>query len=203
MTIEAGRITAQLLEALDLVGRAFVIEVDDAYLEQVRAYVQAPIAGLVPEAQKFAERGAHQLDSALRAYEKADDKPLWRDYLDASYAELFLGVTPKATEPVESCYMNDERVLYAEQFFQVKALADEVGFAVPGNFHEPIDHIAMEWALLAHLLRAGDVERASTFKAAHMDTWIPRACADLIDRDDMGFYTGIANIAKALLIELA
>lgn len=202
MTIEAGRVTPQLLEVLDLVGRAFVNEVDDAYLEQVRTYVQAPIAGLVPEAQKYAERGAHQLDSALKAYDKADDKPLWRDYLDASYAELFLGVTPKATEPVESCYMNDERILYAEQFFQVKEVMEATGFAIPSNFYEPADHIAMEWALLAHLLRAGDLERAASFKSAHMDTWIPRACTDLIDRDDVGFYTGIANIAKALLIEL-
>ncbi|HAM15677.1 MAG TPA: hypothetical protein DCP91_07445 [Eggerthellaceae bacterium] len=102
MTIEAGRVTAQLQEVLDLVGRAFLVEVDDAYLDRVRSYIAAPIAGLVPEAQKHAERGAHQLDSALRAYDKADDQPLWCDYLDASYAELFLGVTPKATAPLRS-----------------------------------------------------------------------------------------------------
>lgn len=202
MTIEAGRVTAQVLDVLDFVGRAFVLEVDDVYFEQVRAYVQSPIAGLTPEAQKYAERGAHQLESALRAYDKADDKPLWRDYLDASYAELFLGVTPKATEPVESCYLNDERVLYADQFFQVKEVMDEVSFAIPAVFHEPADHIAMEFALLSQLLRAGDIARASDFKAAHMDKWVVRACNDLIDRDDVGFYTGIANLAKALMIEL-
>lgn len=203
MTIEAGRITAQLLDVLDFVERAFLIEVDDEYLERVRAYVQAPIAGLSPEAQKHAERGAHQLDSALKAHDKADDKKLWRDYLDASYAELFLGVAPKATEPVESCYMNDERVLYAEQFFQVKEVMDQADFTIPANFHEPADHIAMEFALFGHLLRTGDVERASQFKAEHMDTWVLRACNDMIDRDDVGFYTGIANLAKALMIELS
>ena len=202
MTIEAGRITPQLMEVFDLVERAFFAEVDDAFFERVRAYVQAPITGLAPEAQKYAERGTHQLDSALRACDKADDKPLWRDYLDASYAELFLGVTPKATEPVESCYMNDERVLYASQFFEVKEVMEQVGFAIPANFHEPADHIAMEWALLVHLLRAGDFDRAAAFKADHIDKWMPRALSDLIDRDDMGFYTGISNIAKALLIEL-
>lgn len=203
MTIEAGRINAQVLDVLDFVTRAFTVEADDAFIDRVRAYVQAPIAGLVPEAQKHAERAAHQLDSALKAYDKSEDKPLWRDYLDASYAELFLGVTPKATEPVESCYMNDERVLYAEQFFQVKEVMEAANFSIPANFYEPADHIAMEFALLAHLLHAGDVSRASSFKADHMDTWIPRACADIIDRDDVGFYTGIANLAKAVLIELS
>lgn len=202
MTIMAERVTPQLLDAIDFVGRAFVVEVDDAYLERVRTYVANPLAGLTPEAQKRAERGAHQLESALASLDKADDKPLWRDYLDASYAELFLGVTPKATEPVESCYMNDERVLYAEQYFQVKASMDEAGFSCPADFHEPPDHIAMEWAFLLYLLRAGRFDIASEFKAKHVDMWVPRALNDLIDRDDVGFYTGIANIAKALLIEL-
>ena len=202
MTIEAGRITTQLLDVMDLVSRAFMIEVDDAYLEQVRAYVQAPITGLVPDAQKYAERGAHQLDSALKAYDKADDKPLWRDYLDASYAELFLGVAPKATEPVESCYMNDERVLYAEQFFQVKEIIEKTDYQVPANFHEPVDHIAIEFAFFAHLVHAGAYDKANDFRATHMDPWVQSALSDMIDRDDMGFYTGIANLARAIMIEL-
>ena len=203
MAIESWRVSAPLLEVLDLVGRAFENEVDDAFLQNVRDYVGAPITGLVPEAQKHAERGMHQLDSALAAYAKADDPKLWRDYLDASYAELFLGVSPQASEPVESCYMHDERVLYAAEFFQVKELMEQHGFQPPANFHEPVDHIAMEWRFLAFLLRADRIDAAQDFKAAHMDTWMDRALSMIVDTDDVGFYTGIANLARAALIELS
>lgn len=192
----------ELYGLLELVERAFEREVDDAYLERVRAYIAAPVGGLCPAAQKYAERGMHQLASALVAYEKAEDPKLWRDYLDASYAELFLGVSPVATEPVESCYMNDERILYAKEFFQVKEAMERQGFAAPKGFMEPLDHIATEWQFFITLLRAGKSAEAARFKAEHMDTWMERACASFIDKDDMGFYTGIANLAKAALIEM-
>lgn len=194
--------TSEFFEMAGIVGRAFEIEVDDAFVERIGAYLAHPATGLSAEAQKHAERGAHQLESALRAYAKADDPKLWRDYLDASYAELFLGVTPQATEPVESCYMNDERVLYARQFFEVKDEMDRHGFAAPANFQEPLDHIAMEWRYFLALLENGADDDALAFKQAHMDTWMPRALAALIDADDMGFYTGVANLARAVLCEV-
>lgn len=203
MPYDFEHVPADLLGLLDLVGRAFENEVDDAYLQGIRTYVQAPIAGLSAEAQKHAERGMHQLDSALAAYGKADDPKLWRDYLDASYAELFLGVSPQASEPVESCYMHDERVLYAAEFFQVKELMEQHGFGVPAGFYEPVDHIAMEWRFFTYLLKTGQGPAARSFKAAHMDTWMNRALSAIVDADDVGFYTGIANLARAALIELS
>lgn len=203
MGIDAQRVTPELLEIFDLVGRAFEHEADDAFIDQIRAYVAKPITGLTPEAQKHAERGMHQLTSALAAYDKADDKPLWRDYLDASYAELFLGVTPNAVAPVESCYLNDEHVLYAEQFFQVKKEMDASGFTVPSNFKEPADHIAAEWMYITSLLQKGQIEKASTFKQSHIDLWVLDAFDYIIKSDDVGFYTGVSNLAKAALIELS
>jgi TorA maturation chaperone TorD len=200
----AFKITDEFLDVIDIVERAFIIEVDDAFIACIRAYAEAPITGLSTDAQKYAERGAHQLASTLGAYDKAKDKPLWRDYLDASYAELFLGVTPHATEPVESCYMNDERILYAKQYFEVKEAMDKHGFAVPGNFLEPADHIAMEWAFFAYLLKQGgaSVDAAMKFKQEHMDMWMERAFAAIVNKDDMGFYTGIANLARAVMREV-
>lgn len=202
MAYDFEHTSEELFGLLELVERAFEVEVDDAYLERIRAYASDPVKDLSPEAQKYAERGMHQLTSALVAYEKAEDPKLWRDYLDASYAELFLGVSPVATEPVESCYMNDERILYAKEYFQVKELMDKYGFAAPAGFLEPLDHIAMEWKFFITLLRAGKGAEAQQFKVAHMDTWMERACANIIDKDDVGFYTGIANLARAALIEM-
>ena len=202
MAYDFENTSEELYGLLELVERAFEVEVDDAYLERVRAYVEAPVKGLCPDAQKYAERGMHQLASALTAYGKAEDPKLWRDYLDASYAELFLGVSPVATGPVESCYMNDERILYAKEYFQVKEAMDTNGFSAPKGFLEPPDHIAMEWKFFISLLRAGKGAEAAQFKVAHMDTWMERACDAIIDKDDVGFYTGIANLARAALIEM-
>lgn len=201
MTNDDARASEEFLGLLDLVGRAFEVEVDDAFLEEVRAYAAEPAVDLVPEAQKYAERGAHQLNSALTAYDKADDPALWRDYLDASYAELFLGVSPQASEPVESCYRHDERVLYAQEFFQVKELMDAHGFQAPSHFLEPVDHLAMEWAFFTELLRSGNYEVARAFKADHLDPWVGDALTQLVDADDVGFYTAIANLARAGLFE--
>lgn len=202
MVVVVGRITEGLLRISEIVERAFEFEVDNEYLDSLRAFVGDPISGLDAEAQKMANRGVRQIAASLSDFEKAEDKKLWKDYLDASYAELFLGVTPKAIEPAESCYLNDERVLYAEQYFQVKELMEANGFEIPKRFQEPADHLAMEWAFLLDLFRTGKMEVASEFFDNHLGVWAQSALDDIIDRDDVGFYSGIANLAKAVVFEL-
>ena len=93
-------------------------------------------------------------------------------------------------------------ILYAKEYFQVKEAMDANGFSAPKGFLEPPDHIAMEWKFFISLLRAGKGAEAAQFKAAHMDTWMERACDAIIDKDDVGFYTGIANLTRAALIEM-
>lgn len=201
MAFEAGDITPELIDMISLVERAYEREVDDKYLEELRAFAANPIKGMSGGAQKYAERGAHQLSSSLDTYNKAEDKKLWRDYLDASYAELFLGVTPLSTEPVESCYLNEEHTLYAKQFFQVKELMDSCGFAIPDDFKEPADHIAMEVLFFLFLLK-GKPKTALQFKEDHMDKWFEEACKFIVDTDDIGFYSGIANLTRAFMAEI-
>lgn len=201
MSQETDLVTEELKILVGLIARACEREADDAFLDEIRAYVDDPATGLCDEARKLAERGAHQLESALRAYDKAEDAKLWHDYLDASYAEHFLGVTPKGIEPTESCYLGDEHVLYAKQYFEVKGVMDDADFVVPRGFGEPADHIAMEWAFFGYLLDR-DPDQAVQFKTRHMDAWMEQACKFIIDEDDVGFYTGIANLARAVLREV-
>ena len=210
---EQNQISQKLLDMLHIIGRAFEHEADDTFLEHIRAYVADPVTGLTPEAQKYADHGAKKLASVLADYDKADDQKLWRDYLDASYAELFLGVGQEAYEPVESYYKSAEKVLFAKQFFEVKETMDLWDYMVPSDMEEPADHIAGEWLFYVYLLQRSmnpADERAelcgkaaAMFKQKHLDTWINDACTDLIDKDDMGFYTGICNLTRAAMAELA
>ncbi|MBQ6390718.1 MAG: hypothetical protein IJH88_03745 [Eggerthellaceae bacterium] len=82
----AFKITDEFFDVIDIVERAFVIEVDDSFIARVRAYVETPIKGLSADAQKYAERGAHQLASALGAYDKAEDKKVMESCA-TTYAE--------------------------------------------------------------------------------------------------------------------
>ncbi len=202
MNRQAHPVSEELKCVVKVVGRAFLREADDVFLDEVRAFAEKPVSMFSDDARKYAERGVHQLGSALRSYDKAEDANLWRDYLDASYAEHFLGVTPKGIEPTESCYLGDEHVLYAKQYFEVKECMDKAGFVIPGGFEEPADHIAMEWAFFEFLLDC-DFEQALEFKKTHMDAWMEQACKCIIDEDDVGFYTGIANLVRAVLREVA
>ncbi|NHM13371.1 TorD/DmsD family molecular chaperone [Xiamenia xianingshaonis] len=207
----------RLVEALSITARAFEREADEALFGSIEAYAENPLAGLPEEAQKLADRAQRQLTKALRSREEADDQALWKDYLDAGYAELFLGVSTDPIAPFESVYRSTEKTLYSKQYFAIADLMKEVGFAKPQDFAEPEDHLAMELALYVKLNRDADAAAkrgdeqearqlfafAQVLKEDHLDKWVGQACDDLIAHDDSnGFYSGMANLAKAVLLVL-
>ena len=216
MASETYRITEQMRAAVRLVARAFSGEVRPDFRDQVETYTRAPLSGLEPEAQKLADRGSRQLEAVLSKREAADAKQEWDDYLDASYAELFLGATMQTIAPQESVYYGRERIMYQQPYFDVVNLMREWGWSVPATFQEPEDHIAAEWLFYAFLLdkaaehvssnepdaRIKTLEAAASFKSRHMDSWMEKAFCDIAEADDVGFYTGMVNIARALLMAM-
>ena len=213
MTEEIHTISAELLDLLKLIERAFEIEADQEYLDCARAYLEKPYQAQTEGGKKYMRMGLAQLKDTFAKYDKSEDKSLWCDYLDASYAELFLGVTQEASEPVESCYMNDERVLYCRQYFQVKAMMDEYDFEKPKNFEEPEDHIAMELKFYIFLQESALATKkadyasellaaAAVLKKDHMDPWFGRACKAIAEGDDAGFYAAMSYFTQAALAEI-
>ena len=207
----------QIADVVALVARAFEREADDDLLARVEACEADPISGLPEEAQKLADRARRQLAKAIASREAAEDKALWKDYLDAAYAELFLGVSKDPIAPFESVYRSAEKTLYSKQYFAVTDLMAQVGYAKPSDFEEPEDHLAIELDLFAKLTidacaqaEAGDSDQAletlayaQVLKEDHLDAWVSKACDDLIERDDSnGFYSGMANLAKAAMMTL-
>ena len=206
-----------VVDALALAARAFEREADDAMLADVEAYAAAPLSGLPDKAQKFADRAKRSFEKALASREDAVDEALWKDYLDAAYAELFLGVSTDPIAPFESVYRSAEKTLYGKQHFAISDLMKEVGFEKPADFKEPNDHLAIELSLYVKLERdafsaldAGDRDEATqllayarVLKEDHMDAWFGSACDDLIARDESnGLYAGMAYLAKAGLAAL-
>lgn len=207
----------RIAEAIGLAARIFEREADENLLERVRAYDADPLTGLPEDAQKLADRSKRHFEKALADREQADNKKLWDDYLDAAYAELFLGVSKDPIAPFESVYTSVEKTLYGKQYFAIADLMSEVGFDKPANFEEPEDHLAIELALYAKLVldaceaaKSGNSEKtteqlayAQVLKEDHLDKWVAKACDDLISRDDShGFYSGAAYLVKAALITL-
>ena len=210
-------VVRKMAETLALVARAFEREADADLLARARAYGDAPLVGLPEEPQKLADRGKRQIAAAIASYDEAQDKALWKDYLDAAYAELFLGVSKDPIAPFESVYASPEKTLYARQYFAVVDLMNEIGYEKPSDFKEPEDHLAIELGLYAKLLAdacdaadASDADAATqslayaqVLKEDHLDAWVAKACDDLIEHDDSkGFYSGMANLAKAALVTL-
>lgn len=195
-----------MLDALQMVSRAFVRETDGEFREVVEAYLESPLEGLPDSAQKRADRGLAKLRQTLGKRKEATDKELWDDYLDASYADLFLGVAAGSSVPQESVYCSPERVTHQKPFFEVCDIMVENGYAKPQGCLEPEDHIGLEWTFFTMLMGRAIVqndaearEAAMAFKANHMDNWMSRSFEDIINQDDMGYYTGMAYIAQALL----
>lgn len=198
----------RMLEVVDVVARAFVRETDDDFREVVRAYLDDPVQGLPEDAQRLADRGARKLAAVLASRESAEDQGEWDDYLDADYADLFLGVAAGSNVPQESVYYSAERVTHQKPFFEVYDLMAEHGFAKPAGCLEPEDQIGLEWLFYGHLLRQaqdgvdGPAEAAAAFKERHMDAWMPQSLQDIVDADEQGYYAGMAYLAQALLLAL-
>ena len=189
------------LAAARMVARAFERETDGGFRSVVEAYLDSPYQGESEEAQTLATRGARKLQAALSAREQAADQAEWDDYLDASYADLFLGVAPGSMVPQESVYYSAEKVTHQKPFFEVCDLMADHGYAKPHGCVEPEDCLGLEWLFYLHLLER-DANAAASFKAAHMDNWMPQALQAIAEADDIGYYAGMANIARALLADL-
>lgn len=211
------QVSKQLVEMMHLICRAFEREADEELIGRVRVYVESPHANLHSDAQALVGRTSKQLQAALDGFDKAEDKVEWYDYLAASYSELFLGVAEKPIAPFESVYLSKEKTLYEREYFEVHSFMSGCGFSKPKNFYEPEDHLAMEWGFLAYMLDQAALEReegnaakaneldafASQFIKEHLVLWNDAACDDFIKSDDSnGFYSGFANLAKAVMAEL-
>ncbi len=160
--------------------------------------------------------GAPALDGELGAFvaslADADDAALAsrRTDLAAEYARIFLGMSRSPVAPYESVYTSETGLLMQEARDEVLAHYRREGFAVDEAVNLPEDHIAFEFGFMAGLARktaaaldAGNDDEAqrlldvqAAFVADHLTPWVPALTDDVAARAKMGFYRGLASLAR-------
>ncbi len=134
--------------------------------------------------------------------------------LAVDYAKIFLGVGQQSgVYPCESVYISKEKLIMQEARDQVVKLYRQEGLDRAVDFHEPEDHIALEFEFMAFLgqktidaLQKGDgagvvgcLRKQKLFFEEHLLNWVPDFCADMQQIAKTEFYQATAKIIKGFL----
>ncbi len=116
--------------------------------------------------------------------------------LEMDFGLDFLGIAGPATAaPYESAHRCGGRLFQAPVGEMDRLLAaHDLSVALPG---EPSDHLAIEVALLAHLVASGHPDRQAL--ADRLALWVPDFRDRVIAIDDTGFYAGAAHTLTAAI----
>jgi len=111
--------------------------------------------------------------------------------LSNRYVRLFEGPGGPATVSLyESTYAGKGRRLHQQPAAAMEALLRRCGMAVRAGHGEPPDHLSLEAALLATLLRIGDRNAADELRTRLLE-WVPQVAVACAAADPGGFYRGV------------
>ena len=131
--------------------------------------------------------GIEAMRSALRS-DESDEHMASR--LSGCYMRLFEGPGGPATVSLyESTYAGSTRRLHQEATATMEAMLRRCDMAVRAGHGEPADHLPLEVALLATVLRIGDHDAAAEL-GRRLLRWVPRVTAACAGVDPSGFYRG-------------
>lgn len=173
---------------------AFRLEPDAALLRRLRE------PGL---AAALAAAGA-ALDDAFMERPEAD----LVEELALEFTRLFIG-PGNHTAPYGAIYLDGEGAsLWGPTTVWVKAFIEAAGFDFRAEYHGFPDHFSVELEFMGDLcareaqaLDDGDADQAAAWRAIeqqfvadHMAAWIPRFCAEMVERAEAPFYRGLAGL---------
>ena len=131
--------------------------------------------------------GIEAMRSALRSDESDEDIAA---RLSGCYVRLFEGPGGPATVSLyESTYCGSSRRLQQHATAAMEAMLRRCDMDVRASHGEPADHLSIETALLATLLR-GDDPIATDELRQRLLAWVPQAGAACAVADPRGFYRG-------------
>jgi TorA-specific chaperone len=144
-------------------------------------------------------RGIETMRSVLDA-DETDDHVAAR--LSGCYTRLFDGPGGPATVSLyESTYSGPARRLHQQPAAAMASMLRRCDLSVRAGHGEPADHLSLELALLATLLRAGDRARAAQLRRQLM-AWVPQVAAACAAADPSGFYRGVSIALLDTLMSL-
>lgn len=135
------------------------------------------------------------------------------EHLAVDYASLFLGGKEGSICPSESSYV--EKIVYGQSTLHVIEFYSQHGFIKDETFHEPDDHIAVEFAFmsvmgwsLVEMIREGRTESPHyrnqlgpqlNFLTDHLMKWVPAWATQVSESSETDFYRTLAKFSQTLV----
>jgi TorA specific chaperone len=149
-------------------------------------------------------RGAQRMQSALQTNETAERAAR---RLSVAFTLLFDGVSgPKTVSLYESAHVSPTGRLFQAPVADMERLLRQADVSMHATVHEPADHISIELALLAHLIRGNtglDAQIVRHTRTAllddHLLAWTPGFADRCCENDPTGFYAGAARVLVEFL----
>jgi TorA specific chaperone len=142
--------------------------------------------------------GAERMQSALHTEGSAAAVAL---KLAAAFTQLFDGVGgAKTVPPYESAHVCASGRLFQAPAGDMEKLLRQSDLSTNAAFREPPDHLSVELALLARLIRHGTSHQAqAALLDDHLLVWVPDFADRCRESDRTGFYAGAAQVLTAFL----
>ena len=144
-------------------------------------------------------RGTRQMYSALTVDESSAAAAR---RLGAAYTTLFDGPAGPDTIPLyESAHISPSGRLFQAATTEMDLWLRQLDVSTATAFREPADHLSIELAVLARLMRLDvDTNAQAELLDAHLLIWTPALEARCCDADRSGFYAGATRVLSAFLL---
>ncbi len=121
-----------------------------------------------------------------------------------AFTNLFDGPGGRRTVSLyESAHVSASGRLFQAPVSEMNLLLRQVDVSIIDTFREPPDHLSIELALLAQLMRGGTGRHAQVAMLDdHLLAWIPMFVERCRDADSTGFYAGAAWVLREFLVAL-
>jgi TorA-specific chaperone len=115
--------------------------------------------------------------------------------------QLFEGVGgPRTVSPFESAHTGPRGRLFQAPAKDMEHLLSQTGLVLTCGIGEPSDHLSIELALLAHMLRdCSDWPETASLLDRRLLNWVPGFARAIQLVDSTGFYAGVASLLVGFL----
>jgi len=138
-----------------------------------------------------------------RAFIHGEDAEAATRRFSTAFTQLFEGVGgPRTVSPFESAHVSPSGRLFQASSVAMKRRLRQAQLTPSTGDREPADHLSIELALLARLMRrdASEGEQLALLND-HLLVWVPGFARAIEHQDSSGFYAGAASILSGFLAE--
>lgn len=127
------------------------------------------------------------------------------DRLAADYAAIYL-VSSYGASPCESTWIDEDHLLCQDTMFQLREIYRAAGVAAADWRRRPDDHLVLQFAYLAHVMRHAstddDWRAIARVMDEHLLRWLPDFCKRIASRCATPLYAGLAIVTTEWADEL-